>query len=642
MALRLVRPAASIAATLNTILAAGDDVRLLDGSYVLETALVVPTLRSVRGAGSGRTLVTTSLAPAAGSADDPTNALIKLQGTVDTTYLNTTLSANAAKGATSIAVTAAGTLVAGQWIRLHGHNNTVGGHSGIDGSSGANITLTEIVKVASSYAGGLTVPLASPLQQYHTATNGGVGTACVVTGVVPVERVRLEGFDIAAESGTMAVAILADFADDLTIRDVTGAGFSRALVNLRLGTRDFDLDRLHSRGECNAVVVFDSTMAGRVGTISSSQLGKRFHANGIPRAGAVYYNRCTSITHERIDIKRHVRAGWVLNGVDLSWDYVHGDDLDLTEAAARDPSNAIACFWQQCTSPLADVEFGSNHVFGTMTWTNCRQTVNTELQCALWLHDVHGTTIGSVRGSNEEASPNASPFAGGIWMQDVYGSIGSIYLNGVNYGLHSRGAYATVAIGTYENDARSGSGVAGVIGIMINHSGAVGGGPRIGLYRFSNLANPVYAGSDFTGAATKDFDFEIGTIDAEGTIFRDCVLAKNVSGGTLAVGDLVEVSSASPAGTREMVNHSAANQRGAMVATAVAGNNLYGMVSMAPVSRAAVLCTTAAVAVGDIMEASATAKQAVVNNAATAPNRIGRALRSKAGGSTGVVPIGPA
>ncbi len=638
MAVRTIRPGSNKAAEINAVLAAGDAVRLIDGTYNIETALLFPSSSKLSGAGSGRTLIVPTFSPIVGLADDPTNALIKIQGAADTSYLNTTISQQIIKDSKHIFVTAAGTLSANQWIRIQGNNT---GGDALEMSDGSGVILTELLKVDSTYVSGTTVPLAAPALQHHKNGLGAVGVA-------PIEGVLIEGVDLAADGGTVAVGILCDYAVGVTIRDVAGAGFSRSLIELMNGTRDYLIEDIYSRGENNSIVHQRSAMSGVLRRVKSAERGKRFHANGIPRGLLTMRQRCTSIRVSDCSLQRGCVGIRYWGGNHLSFEDIIIRDMDNTEALTRDSTEIPGLCGTGVDAgagPLTIAEFALDVAFVNVHLDNCRAPSEAIEHAPAWyLHDTMKLTLSSCSVINNGVSPfdtvNGQAYTmAGVLASDCHGVINGLTVKGVAYFLQTNNVFELLDCSELYFAAGPGVGTNGTIGILWDHNGGAGTSPRIKSLRLENFFAHIRFGSQFQ--ATPDWQFQIDRYFRDASIWHNCVLAHNNTGTSFTTGDIVELDQSSPAGVRRVKTPAAANPRNAVVT--VGGSSDLGtghiMVSPLPATLGHVTAT-GAVNVGDLLEANSS-RQAVVNNSpATELQILGRALTNQASG-TGTVLVGP-
>lgn len=645
-----VLPGASKAAEIQAVLDDGNIPILQAGAtYGLETALVVTSQHNGLGiyCPNGVATLEPEFAPNVSQADVSTNALIKIQGAVDTGFLDTTLGVAPTQGITrdarQCAVVSAGTLAAGQWVVISGHNDSAF-DDGRLGGEGSGVTLTEIIKVDSTYAGGLTIPFASPASQCHTITNGGVGTACSVKGCRPVDDFTLEGLHLDASGGTVAVGVLCQYANNITLRRLSGMGFSRALINGELGLRHFTFTDITNHGECNSVLMLSSCMYGRFERVDCKPDGLRYHANGVQRWGVDLANRCTDIIGEAHI--RHMCLGLHnQGGVDMLLT-LHADDLDSTQAQVSNPAgHVVGVAYQGSTKYNTAVEDGlALNLHLNVRASNIRQSTDVD-ECAVFLYRINGFSSDYIEVGNDGVSPQTTLGgfhyrANGIRIEFCKGHVDRVQTRGVNWGWRHTGnpGHGDMRVGSAwfygaTSDPASNANVAVDFSYSTNDSGTV-----FGELRTDNMATQLlFDGNGGTVWATSpDWRLFIDRTEFDHTVTFDVIPAYNNAGETLAQGDLVQFDSTAPAGKRYVKKASGAGP-GCCVVVMGAASGGYVLVS-STFRRAAVMCSTAAVEVGDLIEVNAS-KRGVANNSSRYPVCV--AQSNKAAGSEGVVVVGP-
>lgn len=163
-------------AGINRALASGD-LTLPAGTYFVSGPIVAPSGRALRGAGRGRTIITTT---------HTGSALVQMSGTIDAPI---SLAANVSAGATQITVTNAATLTVGDLLLL--------GDDTVPDDNYAERTSGELIRVAAKSGNTLTIlsandgrgirgtfvsGAAAPIQGYTTAAGGYVRKVNPVKG----------------------------------------------------------------------------------------------------------------------------------------------------------------------------------------------------------------------------------------------------------------------------------------------------------------------------------------------------------------------------------------------------------------------------------------------------------------------------
>lgn len=636
-------------------------IRFGEGDFFLDAPLDIETSGiSLVGLGDGRTRVRAGFSPSSADADEPTNALVRVRGSL--TAFSTTLSARVPRDQETAALTS----VAGldSTFRVQGHNDPADEQTGV--SSGDIVVLTELFEVAS--LSGSTATLTGPALQHHSTTNGGAGEAVTVRGVQTVDDVVIEGIDFLAPGGTLAVGVLADYTRRLKIRDCGVEGYSRAALLLRLGTREFEIDGIDDRGETNCVLELSSAMLGSWRRIRSRADGLRFHALGIPRGKVRYRDRITEVrgggdSH----LRRGCRGMWIVGGIDISWrDLFISDFLD-TELVAREPdfTEVLAPGIQEGTGPITKNENGKNWRANDVHLTNCRQStvgfvdaLGSASRTAWFIHDQQDMQYDNISVINDGLGPNTSGRnTTGFRIQDANGQIGRMFVKGCNWAVRDTGVHTDVDIDELTITASAGNpaDAQATLGIDYSYGGGVNGnGYRVRKLRLSNITSAPWlynAGGVPSGSSLTDFsgddERQEETLDLDGLFYCNTRHAQTAGASVNVQGYLCDVGTT--AGKRSVVAAGAATTVAKFVVawpTASYGtNNTWVKGSLLPADECWVLCTTAAVVKGDLMGASATAGRAEQRNAACVANMalcIGRADSDKSAGAEGLVRLIPA
>lgn len=282
----IINPGSS-AATINGIIAAGGWYKFRRGTHSLTGPLVVPSSTVLEGE-PGAILLCDGGAgwPVASTAndDDPTNAMIKIQGVVGA-LVNTTIATLALSGAASIVLTSLSGVVAGQYLILEGRNTPT---NSLPDSDGTGVILSEVVQVSATWNGASPVVLTRPTVNYHSTT-------VTVKDIVPPRSVRLIGLELNASGRRIAAGIDIAAAIDVEVEGLRGVGFSRALATARRGAVDWLIQDTKGLGENNAIILLDSALHGRVVGFDNLSDGLRQHAYGVPRGLISFRRRCKHV-----------------------------------------------------------------------------------------------------------------------------------------------------------------------------------------------------------------------------------------------------------------------------------------------------------------------------------------------------------
>jgi hypothetical protein len=646
--IRTVLPGANKAAEINAAITAMSalytadgiqrTVQLLCGTYTLETAIVMKNGVLLAGEGDKTILQVTF----GGTADDPTNAAIKILGVLDTAKMNTTLSAVMSKDAEALTVAAAGTLAAGDYFMVEGHNTT---SNSFGDSDGVNVILREIMRAGTGYAGGAAISTAWPAEQYHAS---GV-TAKAVT---PVVNTGVHNLLINAADGTLAVGILMKYALKATFQGISGQGFSRAMFDMEGGAENFVIDGVYCGGETNSIVYCESAMQFEIYRIKCNQEGLRTHAAGIPRGLLHFQSRCTDYKVSDCTLQRGCIGIFYCGGKSGHYENIQIRDMFGDPAFAPwtanglQPVEAMGVFGGY--APLTIAEFAENIHFSNVTLENCWHASDYDQHTYWHMHDSYELSISACAVYNRGITPNSLTHRqNGIVVADAGGNCEGFTIQGVRDAFRTRG-FPSVMFESLIVSGEAGEGVNGDVMFSFEHGGGnnssgrfrnlIVGGSFQALWRFAG---------DFLTTPDWYMAFDDFHADTHGRASRGYI-AYNNTATVLGYGFLVMLDPASPAGKRYVIVAPADNvtAMASVVGGATPndpGANAFVIILPLPGDTPAyVLCTTAIVAVGDILVAGPTAFQAQANNGATEFQAIGKALLGKAAGATGIVPIGPA
>lgn len=588
---------------------------------------------------NGRARVVQSYAPPSSQADLLTNALIRIRGTVATTPVNTTIATNAIQGTNVIVVTSATGIVAGGKLQIRGNNN---GGDALEMSDSNDVTLTEVVEVDSTYAGGTSVRLTAPLRQWHKA-------GCTVKTIAPVQNFSVIGLSFCCPGGTIASAILAEGAIGLRVERCAVQGFSRAGVNLREGVRDSAVSDLESYGEVNCIVFLESAMGIDVKNVRSRADGKRAHANGTPRALITLWLRCTSIKvsdcvlqHAHCGL-RHV-GGWHLQYANIMIRDMDGDAIRTRDGSiaaggvlglgvdmGASPLGALANAYGGVDSYGA--EFAIDVSYANVTVANCYGT--SDLDYYWFGHDSFKVTFSGIKAINHgpvsgTVVDGRTLQARGMRLNDITGIVESYQCAGCTFGLFTIGT-PSLMFDEYVYDGTAGNSTAGVA-MWLEHEGEWGG-PRFGRVKLVSV-NGIYFGAAFI--ATPDYRLQFDVVEDFPRRYTNVSLAINRTGGSAVTpGEVLELKSSN---VRDVGGAAGASNK-VVVNTGLCpgcvSNGLPLLVCDLPNSDVSAIVTGTGNA-GDLLESNA-AKQLVVNNATTA--RAGRLWANKTSGAAAVTRV---
>ncbi len=626
-------------------------VQLVSGTYELESAIIMRTGVVLRGEGPQTVLKPTFT----GAADDPTNAVIKADGAIDTTVMNTSLTAQAGKRSSTIPVAAAGTIAANQYILIQGNN---GAEDALLESSGASVILSEVVRVASSYAGGLSIPLAWPTRQHHGT--GAVGVT--VRAVTPVRLVAVESLRIrGCEDGvTTAVGLFARYALGVDIRGVHVSGMTRAAIEMN-GVKRFTIQGFRSRGALNNWLHLISCCDGTVYEYSGDDGVARVNAAGYPRYPILLRSRCTNVV---------VRDG-ELNGVAAGMYLAGGEHITFRGLTIRDVKITDSDYTRMIASgeiqndqasiimglgagygPLNLAEFGFD-----VTWDDIRiedleapasgaWVTGPYKARAVYFHDILRAQASNISIVNR----GSESYVSGMTISDVGGLVSNVLINGYGYGLITENVTTHLEWnGLFWNGVRGVSPNA-QYPLFLNYHGSNGHNLRICGLRTGNGFSGARFGSSFLSEGfVYDGGLTIEDYASDEGRWSRVVLAYNNTGVAFQVGDIVEID---PTYTGDgirvrtpVTDGSAIGWEYRLAVVCNGGPSDIGtawiFICPLPAEQATVKATTAAVNYGDAIEyAIGTDRRARADSAVDGATRIGRSHTRKTAGAEGMITIG--
>lgn len=612
------------------------DVELAAGEYILDAPIDIPSGRVIGARGFQAARLIGGWEQAANAWDDPRNALLRAEGHVDLLGASTVTTAVAAKDATELLVEDDTGIAAGSWLRV-----VSGGGPGdqLQQTDSPLLEFVDLVQVAVDYAGGLVVPLRRPLAMHHIA-------GATVTSWLPVRDVRIEGVELVA--GGASVGILAADALGIDLRNVRGAGFSRALVNAR-AVRGLELHRLRGLGANNSLLFLESCAIVRVLDVSNDEDGACYAPTGIPRGLITIRRRCTGLDLDQIHLVHGCIGVQVWGGQGIRFGSISARDMCPDMARERDHDllgdhelgggcvGAALDMGTNVVSAPSASEFAYSVAIGSLYAENCHGAHQADV--AAYVHDVLDVSIGSIVINNKGVSAHTpgAPARRGVVFSDSQGYVASVRCTGVDEPLRLRG-YWTPSIGHYHFEGAPGVpyGVASGPSVLFE-AGSPG---AIGVIDVHNASNVAFA-AQFQGAP--DFGLEIGAYQLEWFGAHGVTLA---DGGSTPfnVGDIAAIDPASPPGRR----HITPSFEGASGLVVVASGGPWDvatglhLVAPLPCARAMVTCTSDAVAIGAQLVASNTPGRARPRQPGDTGAVIGVAQGNKAAGAEGLIPIGPA
>jgi hypothetical protein len=594
-------------------------------SYTIEVPIERLSGVTIDGQGSSITPTYT------GGADDPDNYVIGGAGELDLSVMNTAVTADVLMNESTIAVAAAGTIAAGDYILLV----TLLG-------PGVLFAHEELVRVADSYVGGLNIPLAWPLQDSHPATGASTTTAQAITPLFDSEV--MDVVLLGSVGGvTTAVGVYGRYGRNLKASDIVGSGLSREIVE-HYGCDGVTVDDVHSKGTNNGWTMV-TTCQRSITTRTRGTLGvDRVHPLGVPRFPILVRYSNSTITRDCV-LEGVACGAFLAGGIGTTWDNLTVRDVEITDdiynrmvaSGELQGGGAIVLGYGSGYGPVPQyAEFAYDVKLSNIHVENLRapaaapwNTIPFRAQ-AFYIHDtfaVQGTNLSAV---NRGPSPNVA-HVGGMTISDISGALTNVDIWGFSSALYTQNDFNTVDLTAWRLVANAGGSPNATVPILFNHKT-----PSFihfhGLI-LSNWFSEIVFGTEFTANPAMDAQVYIDDLVTDAGQWSHCILSFNGSGVNFAGADVVEIDPAST--TRPLIRTPVAaaniNRR---LAAVVSAQNLgipgqgHMFICPLPAKRATITCI-GDVFVGDSLEpVLAGTRQAQANNAVV--DSIGMALEPRA------------
>jgi hypothetical protein len=645
-------PTTTTAAAIEAAIVAGQVVQLPAGTITITDRPIALTdahsggklLGTVSASGRPLTRLVRGFAqPDSSQADVRTNAMITVQGRVDTSYCNTTVGTSACARSNIVRLSAAITASLGQWVLLSGANN--GGTDENEQSNGGSVISWEMVKLAANVAASTDITTKWDTYFHHSNT-------VAARGVVPATDIEISGIDFACDGDQVAVGILLVLASNVRLDNIWGGGLSRAIVDAEDGCVGITYGRIHSRGECGSAFFGRSVHAVQGMITDSDFAGKRLHALGVPRHLVDLDQQCSNSAFDYI-FANHCLAGARHHGgcTHVHFGHVQARDCDITSVQAasdggggRNPEilpGDIVGIAFDCGDfgPLATAAFGQALTVGSIEAFDCCFTYDGShdgLAYAVLIHDTFHLNIGTITIVNNGQSGINNDIAGhqrrgnGLRTQDANGRIGSVVVRGCLETLHTSGGGVGVYFESYESFGNAGNGTAWGE-VIIDHVGD--SSFRIERMKLSNTPNYFMFGSNFL--ASPDNQMRIGVFGGDSTTFgSELRVVKNSGATNFANGDVVIVGAASGSYNNTVATPGAPDNGLAVVVVKAASDNVASTAMFVSKIGDGVTCTsTGAVAPGDILVTTAS-RTLTTNAGATLAQAKARSISTVAAGGT--------
>lgn len=300
---------------------------------------------------------------------------------------------------------------------------------------GADVVGYEYVEVASTASAGggnFNCTLAEALWQNH-----GIGTTAHIVSA-PISNVYIEGISLQFAGKTHAAGIVLDTVNGATIKRCRAAGFSRAQVSVKNGSRAVEADDFVTELGTNCAIRIQSSDAS-LRNIRTKRGGARKHASGITR-GLITVRHASRVTLDGFTLEGGSTGISVWGGsVAIRNGIIR--DMDPTVRAANDTE----CVLINGTTRLAahGIDFGnfaSPTAWGEFGLGHSVQNVRIEdsggvdgggafFHPAAYFCDVYGLTVDGLEvintGANisEGAAPESAGYATGIVCYDVFHAV---------------------------------------------------------------------------------------------------------------------------------------------------------------------------------------------------------------------------
>lgn len=617
-------PAGTSAVAINAAIKAisalgGGIVQLVGGTYTLTTPILMASNVILRGVGDATVLVPTFT----GAVDDPTNAVIKILGVLDTPTMNTTLAAIAPSGARSLTVATAGAMAAGSWFVVRGHNAT----PEFGESEGDNIIPEEMFQASAVIVNALSIYGQSLI--YHDANHGGTNTKTAVAAI-PVVRATVSDLRIRSLDSTkdIACAIYARYATECSILNVSAQGCTRRMIEC-IGVKGFRFSGIRCLGNNNGIWMLESCCDCQVdGTSCWHGADVRVNAHGKPKFSCWLRVKCTNVQVSKTFIRNMALGGCQWGGYACQWN--GGVASNLYPVAAYDALCAdsehqapgpLGIGWNSGAGPIPWSEFGfGNSVTDWVVHTVYDDTYNDNRMVFFLIHDNYDIQLTALQAYQLGLSGEGFT---GIRLGDSGGRISGLNVRGVAVGFHTWGDGFQGSVSDVVLDGRGASTVFNC-NILFDH--AMSSRPlelrfRDVHFHGSELAT-VRFGASFGGTDwSTNVHFENLYIGAYDTWCDYARLVQNNTATVFSAGDVCDIDNTNSTNTViRIITPTGVTRNAAVVMTGQTqdpGNNAYMLAAIGPQRRVSIRVDAAA-GIGDLWEATV-ARRAHPNNGSGTP-----------------------
>jgi hypothetical protein len=482
----------------------------------------------------------------AADADNPANCVIGVTGAVNTTLLDTTLTARIPYNNETLPVASAGNIQAGRYVLVEGHNepfidDPVGGDA-LGESDGDDVVRSEVLKVASVASLNLNLAWST---RHHWGHNG-----VTVRGVIPIVGFEVHGLTLlgSVDGVTTAVGIRAIYSLDLTIRNVKFSGMSRFGVDVR-GVTGATIQGLKSLGTNNGWWQFYSVSDWEISEFSGTRGAPSSHSLGYTRYPALFRGRCTSGSCRNGVVEGTTFGMYVAGGKHLRFHDIIIRDVEVTDDAydRHVASGDLQSLGQAMLGfgmgfgPLNIAEFSHDVQVSNLQTENLRTpgtgawTTGTPYRAvALLFHDCLALSLTNVSAIN--AGETATTYCvAGVGLVDVDVMFKNLRVRGHQYGVFTENSSNLIRGDGLIVEGGSGESPNANIPLYLDH---VAGQHNIYIRNvvFSNTFSAIRYGTEFA----YDANIVIENLRTDAGMWGRCVM---VDSGVIScsTGDVMQI-----------------------------------------------------------------------------------------------------
>lgn len=496
-----------------------------------------------------------------------------------------------------------------------------------------------------SNVSGTTLTLKDQLQQYYPVSSK-------VTIIRPVQNLKLSNIVISNIGGQTASGVRLESVVNSTI-DVTGSGFSRAVVDALKGCFNLKIDA-KSYGQVNSIVLLHSCHTCDIKAEMRRNISDRTHAYGIPRGLITCYHRCNLLNIHDCFLTESFNGINLRGAVAFTIKNCIISNMKAAAAGTRDPSVLYSGVAPYGKAPGISVcqfipstrgEYSRDGSIFNCCIDQCAVEYYQggspyKWSSAVILSDVYGMQVDNLHITNKAGdgtalfSANSGNIYSGLALFDCFDLfMGTIRLDGQSAPLTLHNTN-TAFIQSIIMTNVTGDGPIDQYGIIGLYQSA--GTVKIGTFVFGGLYPFVDVGS--SGLTDKNLIIDKFCFNSSETS-REVLLAKNNCGGTTSAGEILERNST---GFGTPTSASVDSQ---YVVTGYGCSNGSWNLAGKRGFRLVKMLDADAVAIGDKIRAAydngttSLKRRGTVDNNATVGNYLGRAISTKTAGVAGSVYI---